>query len=819
MEPPMHRTAMAEAETTGAFLLRRLRLTALLVLVPLACATAISISLLSASRLNEKYAVVFADLEQAAYALELQIGQAVMFPRERHIEINDARQSFVRLLRAYTALRAADHDDDVRAGEGTQSPGARLDDLAASFGLDRNEARLAYDLEPREMPARLVGLWEARRWDHLGARASLESSMGLLLLSVAPAFQPNTGYPPNLDAIKATLHEFNKAGMNVLLQALRYRLEERENKNAMVPVYLVLAISALVLGSIIIVASTVLAPAIGCIKASHRDLVLAREAAQQSERAKAEFLASMSHEIRTPLNGVIGMTELLADTGLGERQKMFVDIIGSSAGALLAIINDILDFSKIDAGQIAISPEPFKLSRLAAEPAQILAERAAAKNLEMSVRVAPEAPRVLVGDFGRLRQVVTNLLGNAVKFTQAGEVALDLSTEPAPDDPDSVVLILEVRDTGIGIPEEQLPRIFERFTQVDGSSTRAHGGTGLGLAISKGLVEAMGGRLEAHSVPGVGSTFRVRIPLPVSVGERPAAMPSEVEGRRVLVIDDNETNRFILGEQLHAWRFEGAAAVSGSEGICELVEAAQSGGPFDLVLLDHHMPGMNGEDVLRAIRSTEGIADTPVILLTSIVDGASVAACRSLGLEGYLVKPTLSSPLLDRIAEVLSGRVPAGTPPCEGLEPIEASGVPDVMIVEDNNVNRMLAEQIVRRMGYTHVSAEDGLEALDVFAATRPRLILMDVSMPRLDGYKATARIREMEAASGAPRTPIIGLTAHALEGARNRCLEAGMDDYLSKPIPTDALKRLVKIWLAAVPEMPDAVRERASSSVAETAA
>jgi signal transduction histidine kinase/CheY-like chemotaxis protein len=532
----------------------------------------------------------------------------------------------------------------------------------------------------------------------------------------------------------------------------------------------------------------------------------AAKRARAADIAKSEFLATMSHEIRTPLNGVLGSAELLQTTKLDERQTMFADIIRNSGRSLLSVINDILDFSKIDSGYLEIDPQPFKLSAIGDEPARLIAHAAEKKGLELAVRMQPGLPLGAVGDLGRIRQVVTNLLSNAVKFTDSGQIVIDVSgTERTGGNGGRhIALRVEVRDTGIGIPPGQVEKVFGRFSQIDSSSTRRHEGTGLGLSIARGLVELMGGRIGAESVPGAGSTFWFTLTLPVGNGAgRKRLAPVAVEGKHVLVIDDNETNRCILQELLGAWRLADASAASGKEGMQRLINAAGQGHPFDLVILDHHMPGMNGEDVVRAVRSTPGIEDTPIILLTSIEELGTRATQDALGVQGYLVKPAPASKLFDTIVNVLAENAAARrAEPCEA-EADSASQTPtdgrsvNVLLVEDHEINRIVAEQMLLQMGLNHVTAENGEVAVVRFEETRPELILMDVSMPVMNGYEATRRIRELEQAGGLGRTPIIGLTAHAMQGAREKCLAAGMDDYIPKPVSVAALAALIQKWCA----------------------
>ncbi|MFQ5566262.1 MAG: response regulator [Paracoccaceae bacterium] len=545
------------------------------------------------------------------------------------------------------------------------------------------------------------------------------------------------------------------------------------------------------------------------LRQNNAALVIEHENARSAERAKSEFLANMSHEIRTPMNGVIGMSELLATTQLTSRQGMFIEIIRASAGSLLKVINDILDFSKIDAGQLTLDPQPFKLTRIANEPAQLVVHIAEKKGLELLVRVQPDLPRTVTGDFGRIRQVVTNLLGNAVKFTERGQVVVDVSGQEHIGNGARVLsLRVEVRDTGVGIPAEKRGKIFCKFSQVDGSSTRRHQGTGLGLSISKGLVEAMGGEIGVRSAPGEGSIFWFAVDLPVAeTVERAVRVPVDIAGTRVLVIDDNETNRFILHELLVAWQMDEASAASGKEGLQRLINAAAQGRPFDIVILDHHMPGMDGAEVIRAIRGASGIEATPIIMLTSIEDPGSADMYHGLGVQGYLVKPVPASQLFDTMIEILSDQAvavaqPSGNP-VSGTVAAPSAARPDrvdVLLVEDNEVNRIVAEEMLLEAGLSHVTAGDGVQALNAFEKHAPKVVLMDISMPVMDGYVATRKLREIEAGRGLPRTPVIGLTAHAMQGDRERCLEAGMDDYIAKPISIAKLTAMIDTWIAPAP-------------------
>ncbi|BCH29716.1 hybrid sensor histidine kinase/response regulator [Mesorhizobium sp. L-8-10] len=545
--------------------------------------------------------------------------------------------------------------------------------------------------------------------------------------------------------------------------------------------------------------------------------------AEAADRAKSEFLANMSHEIRTPMNGVLGMAELLARTELNSRQKTFTEVIVKSGNALLTIINDILDFSKINAGQMTLDPAPFGLAEAVEDVATLICARVAEKDLELIVRVDPRLPETLVGDVGRFRQIVTNLLGNAVKFTEKGHVLIDVTGERREG---AVHLHIRVEDTGIGIPPDKLQSVFEKFAQVDGSSTRRHEGTGLGLAIAARLVDMMGGRIGVESQVGRGSAFWFTVPLPVHEAEPASApVPVDVTGARVLVIDDNAVNREILLEQLRNWGFDCAAAESGAVGLAFLDRAAQLWARVDAVILDYQMPGMNGADVARAIAGDARIAKIPVILLTSVDQVDFGRLVLDYGIAAHLTKPARSAVLLGTVIAVIqkarSGagraafvRQPAELAPKPAFTKLRTSVAPpaaindmreaaavaaqriDILIAEDNEVNQLVFGQILNGLGLSYRIAGNGRTAVELHRTLKPKLILMDVSMPEMNGYEAARAIRTVEASSGA-HTPIIGVTAHALKGDREKCIEAGMDDYLPKPVSPDRLGAKIGTWLS----------------------
>lgn len=714
-----------------------------------------------------------------------------------------------RLETGARALAAGDFAYEI-AAEGEDE----LAGLSRAFNVARSHVRRLYGaLKRREEHFRSL-------IDHAADLIAVFDGNGQILF-VSPAVKSLLGYEPGAltgqnvfsvlhpeDVPVARLCLEGKAGVNGTLPALEFRwkhadgswrvLEGTVSDRRSDP-----AVGGLVINSRDVTARKEAEAKIRDLNANLErrvaertdELATATRRAEAANRAKSEFLANMSHEIRTPMNGVLGMTELALETDLMPEQREYLETVKGSADSLLSVINDILDFSKIEAGEMVLAPEPFELSEHIAHALKTVAVPAHQKHLELAYSIAPDVPEYLIGDVSRFRQVILNLACNAVKFTNQGEVVVTIVLDSITGT--SCRLRCSVADTGIGIEKDKLECIFEPFKQADGSTTRRYGGTGLGLAICRKIVRMMGGEMEVRSEPDKGSTFIFWAEFQIDPDRKPSHSASKAAhpsiGGRVLFVDDNYTNLCILKELAKTWQLAADFASSGASALDALQQAEGENAPYALLVIDVHMPAMDGFGLVSRIRSDSETTPACIMMLSSADLSGEMTECRRLGISRYLVKPVkavdLRAAILDagsRPSLPAQARKPDSEPPC-----LPARSGLRILLAEDNPANQRVAQRLLEKEGHTAIVARNGREAFELFRKQTFDLVLMDVQMPELDGFQAVAAIRGYEETTGT-RVPIVALTAHAVVGDRERCLAAGMDGYLAKPIRLHELRQQI---------------------------
>lgn len=752
---------------------------------------------------------------------QLELSLQLHYQNQKYEQPFDPYKQFLESINIYMAIRA--EDPDGLAGDqldfDSDADTALVDYLPILLAhqsydtLATEKMSHALGIRGREMPDALVEIWEDDRIS-AGASNELEALVGYALFHAAHAFAANKGQEARLAALDRfiTLMRNEVAPISDQAKAdLAQILENSHNDQRILLVFTGLGQAAV----IAFVVFGILFPLERSILKDKDELEEARKKADAANIAKSEFLANMSHEIRTPMNGVLGMAELLLRTGLNDRQRGFASTILNSGNSLLAIINDILDFSKMDAGKLVLNEQPFDLRETMDDVANLVASNAAAKNIEIITRYHPKLQQRFIGDAGRIRQILINLVGNALKFTDEGHVFINISGRT---EGDRTALTIRVEDTGIGIPADQLETIFDKFNQVDNTGTRAFQGTGLGLAICNMLADGMGGSLSVESELGTGSCFTVELSLANHTLDQSASFDGE--NARLLIIDANEVNRSILIEMTRAWNMQPTAFGSAHEAMMSLSPDDNGPPPYDLVILDRHAPDIDGIETVKAIRKRYTANELPILLLSSLNQDLTQGECAAIGIQAHLTKPVSSAQLFTAMAQSLADRnvqalkqivaETAPVPPRHIADEVAALPPKNphpsrrrILIAEDNEVNQRVLSALLEPYGHEVEIVTNGKLAIERIVATMPDLVFMDMSMPIMGGLEATQAIRELEKAA-APDQPlggqhiiIVGLTANALQGHREKCLKAGMDDYLSKPVEFKKLEECLNRWLS----------------------
>ena len=767
----------------------------------------------------ENYTSAIKSLGSSLEEVELELSLRT-FDGETAFHNANAKLAFAKGLAEYSAIRAydadgMDGDDDAEGEEDDDEESnidAALEAYVKEFGIDIETAAVALGIAGQKMPEALDELWEEEEGESLvdveGEEESLEASIAEAFLIAGPLFQQGVSEAEQSEFITEYIEEMQeeiRPMMTEMSEGLDVLIAKNRNQTQLlmagIAVFGCLFVAFITFGIFFPLEKRILADRVAIEKE--------RQRAEAADKAKSEFLANMSHEIRTPMNGVMGMAELLSRTELNPKQKNFADVILNSGSALITIINDILDFSKIDSGQLTLDNQPFNLKAVVEEVASLVSTNVDTKELELIIRFHPNMPEEYIGDDGRIRQILMNMVGNAVKFTDAGHVLINVSGSEHGEDAE---LHIRVEDTGIGIPADQCQAVFEKFNQIDNSATRRFEGTGLGLAICQMLVEKMGGTIGAESELGRGSTFWFKIRLPIhQAAGRKRRLPKDITGSRVLIVDDNKVNREILTEQLESWGMHSVACSSALQGLSTLADSVRMHSQFDLIIMDYQMPEMDGFEATRRIRADSDVKHIPIVMLTSVCSEVESADYRRIGIQAHLLKPARSSQLFESIVDVISNaqltKLKNVVEPSSHLMedrtmPVETrkdasseSNKTRILVAEDNDVNQCVISEILDSLDYDFRVAENGKIACDLLPTYKPDVVLMDVAMPVMNGMEATAEIRRLDVEAGS-HTVIIGLTANALKGDREKCLDAGMDDYVAKPVDIDQLENCIEKWV-----------------------